>query len=232
MSSYLIGNLVGRLIMSAFLVWLALLLFNRFNIGVTTKKLIRPLPVLSTIMLFVLGLIGHASADTNNKQLFWVMNFPSVGIKEIYVPAEPQWRFEVENKEQINTLRLTAQSKDDPASVVELSQHAFNVTEQHYPVIRSSIVKRLEKQYRTPLTRTDNQNSHLHSFRFASSFTADSVILHNQIDIFLANNRVWTFNTVVTDSDFDKFQIIRGKIFNSIQLTDTSNPPLSQLALR
>ena len=231
MSSYLIGNLVGRLIMSALLVWVALLLLNRFNFGKANKKLIRPLPILSTIILFVLGLMGHASADTN-KQLFWVMNFPSVGIEEIYVPAEPQWRFDVDKEEQVTTLRLTAQNKGDLASVAELSQHAFNVTEQHYPIIRSAIVERLESQYDTPLTLTNNQNNHLHSFRFESSFSTGSLLLQNQIDIFLANNRVWTFNTVVTDSGFDKFQIIRGKIFNSIQLTDTSNPPLSQLALR
>ena len=96
--------------MSAFLVWLALLLFNRFNLDITNKKLIRPLPILSTIILFTLGLIGHASAETNNNQLFPITSFPCVSLEEIYVTAKPQWWLGADNKEQLNRLNNTSAS--------------------------------------------------------------------------------------------------------------------------
>ena len=69
MSSYLIGNLAGRLLMSAFLVWLVLLCINRFKPAYSAKRLLRPLPLLAVVTVFIAGLIGHVVSDTGVQQL-------------------------------------------------------------------------------------------------------------------------------------------------------------------
>ena len=59
--AYIIGNLLGRLIMSAFIVWAVLFLMKRFDYKVATKSLKKPVPMLSIFVLFFLGLLAGAS---------------------------------------------------------------------------------------------------------------------------------------------------------------------------
>ena len=93
MSSYLIGNLVGRLLMSAFLVWLVLLCINRFKPAYSAKRLLRPLPLLAAVIVFIAGLIGHVVSDTGVQQLTNPADtqnssvFPEVGDR-IHKPAQ------------------------------------------------------------------------------------------------------------------------------------------------
>ncbi len=56
MDAFAIGNLVGRLLMSAVLVYLLLLIFNRFDFKQSTNRMKGILPIVSVLVLFVLGL--------------------------------------------------------------------------------------------------------------------------------------------------------------------------------
>jgi len=219
MSSYLIGNLVGRLLMSAFLVWLVLLCINRFKFGYSAKRLIRPLPLLSTITLFFLGLIGHAAADTQAKQLFWVSTFPDIGIEEIYIPAEPEWLFETELHDQHKTLTLTSQAINDVPAFAQLIQHAFPVSDSNYAVVRDAVVERYENQLNTSLVAQHPKENHLSSTSFVTTTQYRSDSMFHQLDIFPANGRVWTFSSVVTAEEASRFQTTRDKIFKSIRLS-------------
>jgi len=220
MSSYLIGNLIGRFIASAFLVWLALLCINKFKVGQSTKKIIRPLPLLSTTMVFILGLIGNAAAETTEKQLFWVTNFPKVGVEEIYIPSNPSWIYEVKLSDQIKTIHLASQAIDDIAAIADLSQHGFRVTQEDYEDVRAAIVKQLGNQLQSQLSAIGSNDNHLQSFRYQATSNLNNNPLSHQYDIFRANNRIWTFSTVVSESNYSEFQILRTKIFNSIVLAD------------
>jgi len=205
--------------MSAFLVWLVLLCINRFKFGYSAKRLIRPLPLLSTITLFFLGLIGHAAADTHDKQLFWVSTFPNVGIQEIYIPAEPEWFFETEHHKQHKVLKLTSQAGNDVPAFVQLIQHTFPVSDSDYPAVRDAVVERYENQLNTVLVAQPSHGNHHSSASFVTTTQYRSDSMFHQLDIFPANGHVWTFSSVVTAEDASRFQTTRGKIFKSIRLS-------------
>jgi len=157
MSSYLIGNLIGRFLASAFLVWLVLLCMNKFKPGQSIKRLIRPLPLLSTTMVFILGLIGNAAAETSQKQLFWVTNFPKVGVEEIFIPSNPGYI----------------------AATADLSQHVFRVTQEDYEGVRSAIVEQLGNQLQSQFSATDSKDNHLQSFRYQTTSNVSNQLLHH-----------------------------------------------------
>lgn len=108
MSSYLIGNLVGRLLMSTLLVWLVLLCTNRFDTGKSTKKLLRPVALLSTFTLFFLGLAGHAVAGTSNKLQIYAV--PDIGLPETSISAVSEWPLEAEQLNQYKSPGLNFQN--------------------------------------------------------------------------------------------------------------------------
>lgn len=56
--AYLIGNLIGRLIVSALIVWLVMFLIKRFDFKSSIKSLKQPLPILSILIIFCLGILG------------------------------------------------------------------------------------------------------------------------------------------------------------------------------
>lgn len=58
MSAYLIGNLLGRLVMSLILVWLGLWIWHGFKASKANQRILKPLPLLITLLLFALGLVG------------------------------------------------------------------------------------------------------------------------------------------------------------------------------
>ena len=230
--SYVIGNIIGRILVSAFLVWVVLLLIHRFNISKSAKRLLRPLPILSIAVLVFLGLASHAVASTqtsdNDKQLFWVTTFPKVGVEEIYIPAEPQWLFDTEIESQIKTIRLTSQQSDDVAAVVELSQHAFQVTQEQFPAIRDAIVQTVgttlgSRLKEIPRSKNNNTNQ-LQAFSFSTTTIEQGVLLQHQLDIFLENNHIWTFQTAVAFQPNQQFQTTRNKIFSSIRLSKKPQP--------
>lgn len=56
MSAYLIGNLLGRLVMSFILVWLGLWIWHGFKAGKANRRLLKPIPLIVVLLLFVLGI--------------------------------------------------------------------------------------------------------------------------------------------------------------------------------
>ena len=56
--AFILGNLVGRFLMSALIVWIVMMLIKRFDMKLATASLKRPLPILSVFIVFVLGLVG------------------------------------------------------------------------------------------------------------------------------------------------------------------------------
>jgi len=205
--------------MSAFIVWLVLLCINRFKFGTSAKRLIRPLPLVSTTILFILGLIGHAAADTHDKQLFWVTTFPDIGVHQIYVPAEPEWQFDTEHHDQHKTLSLTSQARHEVPAFIQLTQHEFPVTNSDYPTVIDGITERFAAQLNTSLVAQPAKENHLLSSSFVATTQAGPNSMLHQLDIFLSHDRVWTFSSIVTAEHSSQFQITRNKIFNSIRLS-------------
>ena len=57
--SYIIGNLIGRLLMSYFIVVFFNVLYTRFTLRLALKRAHTVWGWLSVALLFMLGLIGH-----------------------------------------------------------------------------------------------------------------------------------------------------------------------------
>lgn len=55
MDSYIVGNIIGRLLMSYCLVWLVLLVINRMNWRLAFQKSKKWYGVLPVVVLFLLG---------------------------------------------------------------------------------------------------------------------------------------------------------------------------------
>lgn len=59
MDAYVIGNLVGRMLMSILIVYLVLLCFNKFDFKKAAGRLKRIVPLVSIVILFILGLAAN-----------------------------------------------------------------------------------------------------------------------------------------------------------------------------
>jgi len=121
MSGFEIGNLVGRLVMSALIVYVILVLIKKFQFKNAFKSLKRPAPVISIIFIFLIGLAGSAQAATERApRPFDATEFPDAGLI-IYVPSRPEWDVETEQKRNAKTVRLSTPEKYYPASVIEIT---------------------------------------------------------------------------------------------------------------
>jgi len=60
MDAYILGNLIGRLLMSALIVYLVLLIFGRFDFRQAARRMRRVSSVLAVIILFMVGLAMHS----------------------------------------------------------------------------------------------------------------------------------------------------------------------------
>lgn len=106
MDAHTLGNLAGRLLMSALLVYIMLLCFNRFQLKVALIKMKRPLAIIGTLLLFILGIAGHAVADERAKRPFAVTAIPQAGL-QIYIPDRPAWHWETEQRQDAHAIVLT-----------------------------------------------------------------------------------------------------------------------------
>ncbi|TCK03639.1 hypothetical protein [Marinobacterium mangrovicola] len=59
MDAYVIGNLTGRLLMSVLIVYLVVLCFNKFDFRKAAGRLKGIAPILSIIIVFILGLAAN-----------------------------------------------------------------------------------------------------------------------------------------------------------------------------
>ncbi len=60
MEAYFIGNILGRLFASVLVVFLVLLLFNKFSPAKSFQKLKSPFSIVSVVLVFAVGLAATA----------------------------------------------------------------------------------------------------------------------------------------------------------------------------
>jgi len=142
-------------------------------------------------------------------------------VNEIYIPAEPHWLFETTIEDSVKKITLTPQRNTDILAVVELSQHSFVVPDEQYQTVRNSITDTIEQSLNSSLEVVDTPNNHLDSFSYEGNSVSDGLILRHQLEVFLSNQRIWTFYTVVSEQSDKPFQVFRQKIFKSIRLSNT-----------
>ena len=65
MTAYFLGNLLGRFVISALIVFVVLLLLNKLQFKPALKRLRRPLPIASTLLIFLLGLATSLRAESD-----------------------------------------------------------------------------------------------------------------------------------------------------------------------
>ncbi len=63
MSAYLIGNLLGRLVVSLILVWLGLWIWHGFKASKANQRLFKPVPLIIALLLFAAGVANQLSAS-------------------------------------------------------------------------------------------------------------------------------------------------------------------------
>jgi len=60
MDAYILGNLAGRLLMSALIVYLVLLVLGKFDFRRAARQMKGVLPLLAVVLLFIMGLAAHS----------------------------------------------------------------------------------------------------------------------------------------------------------------------------
>jgi len=125
--------LVGRLIASGLIIFFVLFLFSKFNLGAALSRLKRPLPLISVLVLFLLGLASGARADDGRAlRPFVSTDFYDAQIS-IYVPAKPKWTSAVEPRSGTHALLLTTPAKYyPPASIEIVHNHRLRVNDQEF----------------------------------------------------------------------------------------------------
>ncbi len=115
MTAHLLGNLEGRLLMSAILVFIVVLVVNRFDFKQAFKRLKRPLPIVLIVVVFLLGLAGSVSADDSRaSRPFLVTKIPEAGL-QVFLPARPEWHLDLEPRGGNRTVVLTTPADYYPA---------------------------------------------------------------------------------------------------------------------
>ncbi|SIS40751.1 hypothetical protein [Neptunomonas antarctica] len=114
MDAHTLGNLAGRFFISALLVYIIILSCNRFQL-----KMKRPLAVIGTLLLFILGMASHAVADERAKRPFAVTAIPQAGL-QIYIPDRPAWHWETELRQDAYAIVLTTPENYYPPARLDI----------------------------------------------------------------------------------------------------------------
>lgn len=59
--AYLIGNLVGRFVMSVIIVWVVMFFIKRFDFKKSWTSTWKPVPVIFILVVFMLGVLSGAA---------------------------------------------------------------------------------------------------------------------------------------------------------------------------
>ncbi len=62
MSAYLLGNLLGRLVISILLVYVAIFVFKKFKFREALHCMRSPWSIMTVLLIFLLGLVGAVLA--------------------------------------------------------------------------------------------------------------------------------------------------------------------------
>jgi len=122
MTDYFIGNLLGRLLMSGLLIYVVLLLFNRFSFREALAGLKRPLSLAMILLVFALGLAGSSHAATVSeraKRPFAVTKIPEAGLS-VFVPDRPSWNLQVQQRRDASAVILSTPDLYYPPASMEL----------------------------------------------------------------------------------------------------------------
>lgn len=120
MTAHLLGNLLGRLLMSAALVYLVVLAINRFDFKRALSRLKRPLPIVSIVVVFFLGLAGSLRAEDGRAlRPFLVTKVPEAGL-QIYVPERPEWHLDLERRAGNRVVLLSTPADYYPRASMEI----------------------------------------------------------------------------------------------------------------
>ncbi len=152
MTLYEVGNLVGRLLASALLVYVAILLLNKFQVKAALLQLKRPFPIAAVIFIFLLGLFGHASAATDSdraKRPFAVTDFPEAGLT-VYIPDRPEWMVHTEKRNTETVIILsTPELYYPPASMEIVLNKQFWVDKKEFHSVALSAITSVRKKAHT-----------------------------------------------------------------------------------
>jgi len=58
--AFLIGNLLGRLIASALVVWFVMLFIKKLDFKAASRSMRSPIPLIAVLLVFILGLASRA----------------------------------------------------------------------------------------------------------------------------------------------------------------------------
>jgi len=146
MDAYIIGNLTGRLLISALLVYIILLCFNRFQLKTALLKMKHPLAIVSTFVLFILGIAGNAVADERAKRPFSVTAVPEAGL-QIYIPDRPAWHWETQKRVDTYSVVLTTPENYYPPASMDIVQvPTQTVAKGSLPIVAMSALKTVRKK--------------------------------------------------------------------------------------
>ena len=119
MDPYLAGSIVGRFLASAVLIYVVLLLLNRFDFKASAQKLKHPLSIGAVLLLFLLGLSTGAHADNRANRPYSVTELPKAGIS-VHIPERPQWSYRLEPRAGTHAVILYTPPNFYPMVAVEL----------------------------------------------------------------------------------------------------------------
>ena len=120
MSAYVIGNIVGRLVMSGFIVYVLLVIINRFQFKLAFQRLKRPLPIISIIFVFLFGFAMNVQAnDARDERPFYVIELPKAGLS-VYVPERPTWEYSLDKRVGTYAVLLNTPEEYYPPASMEI----------------------------------------------------------------------------------------------------------------
>jgi hypothetical protein len=148
MTAYEVGTILGRILASTGLVYIALLIILRFDIKTSFEKLQKPLSLVSITLVFILGLAGNVKAEgliERAKRPFVVTDIPEAGLI-VYVPERPLWGMQLEKKRHTTSVVLSTPSLYYPPASMEIAlEKRYRVTEEEFSSIALSALNTVRK---------------------------------------------------------------------------------------
>lgn len=125
MDAAVIGNLLGRLVASALIVYVVIFCINRFHYKPALQKMRSVWAIAATLLLFMLGLASHVSAQETEQERamhpFAVTKVPEAGL-QIYVPDHPPWHWETAARPNTHAIVLTTPARYYPSASIEIAR--------------------------------------------------------------------------------------------------------------
>lgn len=149
MTAYDIGGIAGRMLASVVIVYFIVLIFNRFRFKVAISKLVRPLPIISIIAIFVLGIAVNAQADTTPETAlrpFAVTKIPEAGLI-VYIPNNPPWNMQLQKRKgAVAVILSTPPLYYPPASMEIVLDNILKIDPKEFGDIAKSALNTIRKK--------------------------------------------------------------------------------------